>query len=302
MNFQHLGGVYAAALTPLQENFSPDLEAISEYLTFLAQRGCHGALILGTTGEGPSFAAHERIAIFRAALAVRDQFPNFKLLAGTGTPSLEESAALTQGAFDLGYDGVVTLPPYYFRNASEEGLFAWFSEIIRRAVPDGGAFLGYHFPNASGVPLSINLISRLKDTFPRQFAGLKDSSGDPAHARRLGKLFGDDLLILTGNDRLFSTALDSGFSGCITAMANLRSPDLRAVWDAHKNSEDKTIPQERLNAARSVMDQYAPFASSIKALLPRFHDFSRWALRPPLMPLSNELTEKFVNELITAMV
>ncbi|MEN8173114.1 MAG: dihydrodipicolinate synthase family protein [Chloroflexota bacterium] len=294
MDFQHLGGVYAAALTPLQENFSPDLEAIPEYLAFLAGRGCHGALLLGTTGEGPSFATHERISIFRAALKVREQFPDFRLLAGTGTPSLEESAALTQGAFDLGFDGVVTLPPYYFRDASEEGLLRWFSEIIQRSVPEDGAFLGYHFPNASGVALSTQLLSRLKDRFPRQFAGLKDSSGDPEHAQRLGHLFGADLLILTGNDRLFSMALDSGASGCITAMANLRSPDLRAVWDAYKNGEDKTSAQERLDRARLVLDDYAPFASSLKALLPSTHDFPRWPLRPPLMPLSDDLMEMFV--------
>jgi len=296
MDFQHLRGVYAAALTPLKADFSPDLAAIPEYLTFLAQRGCHGALILGTTGEGPSFAAHERIAIFRAALPVRDQFPDFRLLAGTGTPSLEETATLTQGAFDLGFDGVVTLPPYYFRNATEEGLLAWFSEVIRRSVPAGEAFLGYHFPSASGIPLSTNLLSHLKDTFPRRFAGLKDSSGDPQHARRLGQIFGDELLVLTGNDRLLSLALDSGASGCITAMASLRSPDLRAVWDAHQNSEDTAPAQERLNAARSVLDQYAPFAPTLKSLLPIFHDIPRWSVRPPLIPLTAELSRKAAAE------
>jgi len=301
MDFQHLRGVYAAALTPLKADFSPDIAAIPQYLTFLAQRGCHGALLLGTTGEGPSFAAHERVAIFKAAITIRDQFPDFRLLAGTGTPSLEETAALTQAAFDIGFDGVVTLPPYYFRSASEDGLFAWFTEIIHRAVPEGGAFLGYHFPNASGVPLSPTLLSRLKDAFPSRFAGLKDSSGNPEHAQHLGQLFGDDLFILTGNDRLFSSALDIGASGCITAMANLSSPDLRAVWDAHLNYQDKSPAQGRLNTARSVLDQYAPFAPTLKALLPHFHNFPHWAVRPPLMPLSVDTIAKVVAEITIAI-
>ena len=300
MDFQHLKGVYAAALTPLKIDFSPDLAAIPKYITFLAQRGCHGALLLGTTGEGPSFAAHERIAIFRAAITIREQFPDFRLLAGTGTPSLEETAALTQAAFDLGFDGVVTLPPYYFRSVSEDGLYAWFTEIIRRSVPAGGAFLGYHFPNVSGVPLSTNLLSRLKNTFPKRFAGLKDSSGSPEHAQRLGKLFGDDLLILTGNDRLLSMALDSGASGCITAMASLSSPDLRSVWDAHQKNQDKSPSQVRLNAARVVMDQYSPFAPTLKALLSHFHQFPYWPVRPPLMPLSDNLINNAVAEFSVA--
>lgn len=47
----------------------------------------------------------------RSVRVYRQQLPGFKLLAGTGTPSLTESIELTKLAFDLGYDGVVVLPP-----------------------------------------------------------------------------------------------------------------------------------------------------------------------------------------------
>ena len=55
-----LAGIYAAALTPLKPDLSPDLESVPALLDFLAARGCHGALISGTTGEGPSFSPGER--------------------------------------------------------------------------------------------------------------------------------------------------------------------------------------------------------------------------------------------------
>ncbi len=41
-----LSGVYAAAVTPLKSDLSPDLEAVAPFLAFLASRGCHGALDL----------------------------------------------------------------------------------------------------------------------------------------------------------------------------------------------------------------------------------------------------------------
>ncbi|MCK4901590.1 MAG: dihydrodipicolinate synthase family protein, partial [Anaerolineales bacterium] len=108
MQNQHfLSGVYAAAVTPLREDATLDISALPTLLEFLANRGCHGVLLLGTTGEGPSFAPNERIALLRAALEVRQTIPDFRLLAGTGTPSLEETIALTRASFDLGYDGVV---------------------------------------------------------------------------------------------------------------------------------------------------------------------------------------------------
>src|SRR3990172_2509404 len=102
-----LTGVFAAVVTPLALARQPDLDALPPLLEFLAARGCHGALVLGTTGEGPSFSPDERSAIWKAAAEWRaKEAPCFQLLAGTGTPSLSETLALTKTAFDLGYEGV----------------------------------------------------------------------------------------------------------------------------------------------------------------------------------------------------
>jgi 4-hydroxy-tetrahydrodipicolinate synthase len=296
---QPLHGVFAAALTPLQADGGLDLDGFERLLEFLSQRGCHGALLFGTTGEGPSFSPLERLAALQRAAAWRQDHPDFRLLAGTGTPSLAETAELTRAAFDLGMDGVVTLPPYYFRKVSDDGLFAWFAQVIRQSVPAQGAFFGYHFPNVSGVPLSIELLFRLKDAFPEQFAGIKDSSGDPQHALALGQRFGADLVVLTGNDGLFSLALQQQASGCITAMANLYSPDLRRLWDAFQAGDLATVAlaQQRLADARAVMDRYPPFPPLLKALLARQYGFPRWPVRPPLLDLSPQAAEQAAAEL-----
>src|SRR5512138_2838883 len=181
-----LAGVYAAAVTPLRTADSTlDLESVPVILKFLASRGCHGAVLFGTTGEGPSFSPSERESLMRVASKVCDQLPGFRLIAGTGTPSLSESIELTKLAFDLGYDAALVVPPYYFRKATDDGLFAWFSELINKAVPSDKYILGYHFPNVAGIGFSMELLSHLKDAFPTQFAGIKDSSHDADLTRRL---------------------------------------------------------------------------------------------------------------------
>lgn len=290
--FNHLHGVYAAALTPLNDDLSLAAESMPRLLDFLARRGCHGVLLLGTTGEGPSFAAHERISLFRAALQVRQEHPGLRLLAGTGTPSLEETIVLTRGAFDLGYDGVVVLPPYYFKQVSDDGLFAWFKRVIEQAVPDGGALFGYHFPSLSGVPFSLGLLARLKDAFPERFAGIKDSSGNLAFAQSLGERFGPDLVVLNGNDRLFSQALDAHASGCITAMANLHSPELRRIWDARQRGERDEQTQAAITETRLILESKPPFPPLLKALLHTQHNFPRWPVRPPLMPINDQALDE----------
>jgi 4-hydroxy-tetrahydrodipicolinate synthase len=289
--------VYAASVTPLKPDFSPDLESLPALLAFFASRGCDGALLLGTTGEGPSFSARERQALFRAALEVRQAHPSFRLLAGTGTPSMEETIEITKQAFNLGFDGAVVLPPYYFRKVSDEGLFAWFSQIMGKAVPEGAYLLGYHFPKVSGVPLSIDLLARLKDEFPGRFAGLKDSSADSDYARQLGERFGGDFAVMSGTDSLFSQALSWGASGCITAPANLFSPDLKHIWDLHQQGKTDPRIEARIATARRFVDSYPPAPPLLKAMLARGHGFPRWPVRPPLLPLPAEVEEKAADEL-----
>src|ERR1041385_8744864 len=255
MTSQHpLAGVYAAAITPLraQTDSIPDIDSVPLLMQFLASRGCHGIVLFGTTGEGPSFSPSERETLMRAACQAREALPGFRLIAGTGTPSLSETIDLTKLAFDLGYDGVLVVPPYYFRKATDNGLFTWFREVIQKAVPSGGYLLGYHFPNVAGIGLSLELLVRLKEAFPTQFAGIKDSSHDADLARNLGETFGSDLVVLTGTDSYLQLAMQNKAAGCITAPANLLSPDLREAWDCLNEGKDPSEAQARIREPRAI--------------------------------------------------
>jgi 4-hydroxy-tetrahydrodipicolinate synthase len=300
MPSQHpLAGVYAAAVTPLHQGLDSalDLESLPLLMDFLGRRGCHGAILFGTTGEGPSFSPTERELLMRTAQGARQALLDFRLIAGTGTPSLSETIDLTKLAFRLGFDGVLVVPPYYFRKATDNGLFAWFSEVITKAVPSDGYLLGYHFPNVAGIGLSLGLLRRLKDAFPVQFAGIKDSSHDAELARQLGEQFGSDLVVLTGTDPYLQLAMQNQAAGCITAPANLISPDLRQAWDRINAGEDPTEALARVKSQREVLDKYPSFPPTLKALLHRLHGFPRWSVRPPLESLSPELEEQVVQEM-----
>ena len=280
---EHWRGIFAAALTPMDEQGRVRPQDLPRLLAHLDAQGAHGALLLGTTGEGPSCSPEERLALMRAAVAARPR-SDFRLLVGTGTPALEETIALTRAAFDLGFDGVLVLPPYYFRRAPEAGLEAWFRAVLQRAVPADGALLAYHIPQVSGVGLSLDLLARLKDAFPRRFVGLKDSSGDPAFAAALGRRFGPALRVFTGNDRLLAYAWGTGAAGAITAAANIAAGLLRQAWDALEAGGDAARAQARLHAVRETLEGLGPFPAGLKAVLPPLYGLPRWGLKPPLLP------------------
>jgi len=295
-----LAGVYAAAVTPYlgkpktegKPDTAFDFESISTFLHFLASRGCHGALLFGTTGEGPSYSPKEREALLRAIRVIRHQVRDFRLLAGTGTPSLSETIELTKLAYELGYDGTVVLPPYYFRKASEEGLFNWFSELIEQAVPEGKYLLGYHIPVMTGIGFSLDLLERLKEKFPRRFAGIKDSSHDESFASALGQRFGSDLLVLNGTDSYFHHALKNHAQGAITAPANLISDNLREVWDLFQAGKDPSEVQAKVTEQRHFLEQFSPITPILKGLLHKVHGLPHWAVRPPLGSADEKMIEE----------
>lgn len=289
-------GVIAAAVTPLNQDGSLGLDAWPFLLDFLRRRGCHGVLLLGTTGEGPSFSPSERLEMVKAIETYRLADPEFYILVGTGTPSLDETVSLNKAVFELGVDGVVVLPPYYYRKAGENGLYEWYSQVIRKSVPAGCTLFVYHIPSMTGIQLSLELVSRLMGAFPDRNFGIKDSTVDPKFARAVGERFGKDLLTFTGTDSLFDLALEHSASGCITAMANLRSLDLRCVWDARQQGHVDHAARLRLERSREVMSHYPPNPPLYKALLARLHNFPGWAVRPPLLSMTDEQLEKAIAE------
>lgn len=301
MNTLHpLSGVYAAAVTPyLGKPKTPgkpdtafDFESLAMFLHFLAGRGCHGALLFGTTGEGPSFSPREREALLRSIRVIKHQVRDFKFLVGTGTPSLSETIELTKLAYDLGYDGTVVLPPYYFRKAGEDGLFHWFSELIEQAVPPGKYLLGYHIPVMTGVGFSLDLLERLKTKYPDQFAGIKDSSHDETFAAALGQRFGKELLVFNGTDSYFHHALKHHAQGAITAPANLISDNLRQVWDLFQSGKDPSEVQTKITEQRHFLEQFSPIAPILKGLLHKIHGLPLWSVRPPLESADEKTIEE----------
>lgn len=281
-----LRGVYAAAVTPLTADLAPDLAALPALLDFLASRGCHGVLLLGTTGEGTSFSVAEHIAVLREGLRYRATArPEFRVLAGTGAASLSDAAALTRAAFDLGADGVVVLPPFYYKNVSAAGLVTYFDALIRAAVPADGRLLGYHIPQMSGVALPAAALAALRARYPRQFYGLKDSQDDLAHTLGLlGELPGFG--VFAGSDSIMTDTLAAGSHGTITALANVTAPLNRAVWDAHQAGSSTAEAQAKLVRARQVVKGLSGPAV-MKAALADLFGLPLWPVRPPLEPLDD---------------
>jgi len=279
------GGVNAAVLTPMRNDLSPDLDRMAAHCRWLLANGCTGLGILGTTGEANSLGLLERLDLMDG-LAARG-VPVDRLLPGVGTPAITDTVLLIRKAASLGCRGVLALPPFFYKNPSDDGLFAYFSEVIARAGTETKIYL-YHIPAQSGVPFGIDLIGRLLAAFPAVIRGIKDSSGDFANTRAYVEHFArDGFEVYCGDDGALHDLLKIGGAGSISAAANVSSAVSARVC-ANLGTPACEPAQATLSAIRKALTSVA-LIPGLKALKARHTGDAAWTnIRPPHQKLSAE--------------
>jgi 4-hydroxy-tetrahydrodipicolinate synthase len=258
---------------------------MAAHCRWLLGNGCNGLAILGTTGEANSLGVSERIAVIEGLIA-RGISPTV-LLPGTGTTAITDTVLLTRRAAELGCRGALLLPPFFYKNPSEDGLFAYYSEVANR-VGGGIKLYFYHFPAQSAVPITVELVARLLRACPGVFKGVKDSSGDFANTASYVRNFAQDgFEVYCGDDGALQKLLQEGGAGCITAASNVGSA-VSAVVYGNWDSEVGAQAQLRLAAIRKAVTS-APLIPGLKSLIARHHADPAWTrIRPPHLKLSAE--------------
>ena len=279
------GGVNAAVLTAMHADFSIDLDRMAAHSRWLLANGCNGLGVLGTTGEANSLGISERIAVMEGLIA--RGIPATTMLPGTGTTAITDTVLLTRRAEALGCRGALLLPPFFYKNPSDDGLFAYFSEVIQRVGGNIKLYL-YHFPAQSAVPFGIDLIGRLLRAYPGKVKGIKDSSGDFANTRAYADHYAKDgFEVYCGDDGALHALLNAGGAGCITAAANVGcalSAQVYANWNNARGAEVQTT----LSAVRKAVTS-APLIPGLKALVARNTGNPAWNhIRPPHLALGAE--------------
>ena len=280
-------GISPALTTPLAPDGTVHVAALARHVDDLLGRGCTSATVFGTTGEGPSFGIAERTRATEALIA--GGIPKDRLIEGLIACSHEEAVAGLEGAYARGARAVLLAPPFYFRGNPDEALLAWFEGVFRALGPRLRDIILYHIPGMTGVPLSLELIGRLRVAFPGAIVGVKDSSGDRDGTMRLLDAHGD-LAILVGDERYLGAAVARGASGSIGGLANIE-PE-RMIRVVAQGRDDPGI--KRL--VDSIFSH--PITPAVKALTAHVTGEPAFArARPPLPTLGDAATSELVDVL-----
>ena len=283
------GGILSAALTPITSDFKPDYALAAAHCKWLLENGCDGLAILGTTGEANSFSVGERIEIIQNLIS--NGISPDVLMPGTGCCSITDTVELTRAAVDAGAAGVLMLPPFYYKNVSDEGLFASYSEVIQRVADSRLKIYLYHFPQMSTTPISTSLLERLVTAYPETVVGMKDSSGVFENMLEVMKAV-PDFVVLTGLDQLLMPLLENGGHGCITACANVSGRLSAEVYANWKKGEDTRKANEKLCAVRALISEYV-LVPALKHLMARHTGNRGWLnINPPLVMYDDVIVQE----------
>jgi len=249
-------GLGVAAITPFAADGSVDLPRLVAHARRCLAGGCTSVTLFGTTGEGASLGFRERARMLDAMVAAGFDL-RAQVLGGVAASAIEDAAAQARHIYAAGGRGVLLTPPFYFKGPDDEGLYAWFSRVIEGSGDARGVIL-YHLPSLTAVPLSVELIGRLKRAFPGVVVGVKDSGGIWSYTEALLAAH-PDLHILVGDERLLARAVRHGGSGAINGFSNFCAPRLVAMVE--RGEDDPAI-----NALVDLLLTF-PVTPAIKALV-----------------------------------
>jgi len=288
-------GLIAPILTPFDNDLKLNQTMYNDLAKSLIENGCSGLAPFGTTGEALSVGNSERMSALEGL--IKSGIDPEILIPGTGLCNLPDTITITKHALNLGCHGVMTLPPFYFKGMSDNGLYEHFEKLIEGVNDNKLKIYLYHIPQVCGVGLSIELVKKLKSSYPDTIVGIKDSSGVWENTKALLNI--KDLIVYPGAELPVIEAIKLGAPGCISATANLNSKDISEVINlCHSQKWDEAEAlQKKVKSVRMLFQDYAPIPAQ-KALLAMQTNNPFWNnLRPPLQPISEAKAIELANVL-----
>jgi 4-hydroxy-tetrahydrodipicolinate synthase len=266
-----LTGVWSAVLTPVDENYVPDAPRAVEYYRDLLNYGIDGINLLGTTGEAMSFGRRQRLRLMEAVAA---GVPRERTMCGTGASALSDTVALTRAASELGFAAALIMPPFFFRDAGDNGIMRFFDALLTKAGPLRCTILLYNFPKMSGITFEADLVDRLMAAFPSAIGGMKDSSNDVQLQRELLARH-PELRIFPSTEETLVDAKAYGAAGCISGSV--------ALWPklAHKAYADDDVAAAALVRERRAELAGRPLIPQVRKLVAQARNDEAWARSMP---------------------
>lgn len=286
-------GIYTPVVTPYDDAFNLNEDALARTIDHLINAGVHGLIIAGTTGEYYAQTMDERLSLMRICKAlIKDRLP---MIVGTGAIRTEDSIAYAKAAKETGADALlVATPPYAYPTGREIALHAL---AIDRAA-DLPIML-YNYPGRMSVNMDEDTLDRLGRS--PNFCAIKESSGDPNRLHMLARDY-PHIALSCGMDDQALEFFAWGARSWVCAGSNFAPEAHIALYQTCAIEGDFTKGRAIMSAMlplMRVLEQGGKFIQCIKHGL-TLRGIDAGPPRKPLQPLNKD-DKRALEEVIRTM-
>jgi len=256
---ESLKGVWTALITPMKKEGDPtnlevDFEKYEGLINEQIDAGVHGLLILGTTGQAPTFSDEEHIEVFTKALDYIDG--RVPVMVGASSNATNQAFNLSETL--LRHSDKAKIKPIllhatgYYNKPTQAGIFQHY-EYLAEHLNTG--IMIYNVPGRTKSDIEVETIIELSKL--PNIIGVKYAKEDAIDSveKIVKKTCYDDFRVMSGNCGEFYDFLKAGASGVISATANVVPSEFLKIYNLYiegKVEESEKIQIDLTDMIESV--------------------------------------------------
>jgi 4-hydroxy-tetrahydrodipicolinate synthase len=263
--------------TPLNKEGKIDSARVGDLVDRMIDGGIDGLLPLGTSGEFALLSRSERSAVIKAV--VNRANGRVPVIAGVSDPSVDNIREFSADAKDIGVDGVICTPPYYY-STTDDSLLDYYADLAAHVdVP----LMVYNIPEWTHQFVPPEIVKSLAEK--KIIVGMKYTENNILRLLTfIEELRGRDIAVFTGSDAMTYAALEFGAAGAIIGVANVAPRMASKIFDDFRARDTRSARETQMRLIPLIRAiEIGKFPSGLKEAM-KLAGFPIGPAKAPLPP------------------
>ena len=285
-------GIIPPVITPINDVHSIDEDGFAAVIEYMIEKGVHGIIVGGTTGEFYALSPEERVRQFRFAKEIiKTRVP---LVCGVNDISTKGACGFAEAARDAGADGILVAAPYYSLPTELENAAHCLAIDKAANLP----IMLYNYPGRTGVVMGEDFLDIVSKN--SNFRSIKEASGDINRLHMLANHYPSMELSCGAEDQALEFFV-WGATSWVTPMGNFFAEEVIALYDA-------CVKEQNFVKARRIMSALLPLTTVLEGggqliqctkFACAVFDLPAGGVRPPMKPLEESAMDSLRDILTT---
>ncbi len=280
---KELIGTGTALITPFNNDYSIDFDALSRIIEQQIAGGTNYFVMLGTTGESATLSSQEKSAVVSHIKKVNAG--RLPLVLGVGGNNTSDVVEQLKSLDTDGLTAILSVSPYY-NKPNQQGIIYHYTEVANASpLP----VILYNVPGRTGSNMTAS--TQLELARHPNIVATKEASGNMEQVMSILKDKPADFLVISGDDALTFPILACGGSGVISVINHIFP---RTFSGMVKSALQGDFTAARAAHERVLESSIAIFADGspggIKTMLNE-KQLCGTAVRPPLWQVNDQVDQ-----------